>query len=327
MVALATQATAAPHAGVHITDNLYATRFITPQEGWAVGAFGVIFHTLDGAETWRPQVSHTVEPLFSVDFADPEHGWICGRSGVILHTDDGGQHWRLQPSGSPRHLFKVAALDRQRAWVVGDWGVILATHDGGATWEDHSLARDVILNGQSWPNSERGWIVGEAGTILATDNGGRTWTDQVSGVQKTLFGVAFRNPQEGWAVGIDGLILHTTDAGQTWQVQHGNSQVGALAQVGFVQALSNPSLYDVAVVGRYGYAVGDAGAVFASQDGGHTWHRVKTSGKHRLGWIRSVSLVSGTHGLYVGAGGLAVRIAHGRIASREHKANAAEAAH
>ncbi|MGE5156035.1 MAG: WD40/YVTN/BNR-like repeat-containing protein [Betaproteobacteria bacterium] len=320
-----TTALAAPRGGVRITDNLFGTHFVDADTGWAVGAFGTIFCTRDGGNSWRPQVSHTTEPLFSVDFADARDGWIAGRSGLILHTRDGGATWQVQPTGSERHLFTIAALDPQRAWAVGDWGTILATQDGGATWENRSLERDVILNGESWPDATHGWIVGEAGTILATADGGRTWSDQVSGVEKTLFGVYFVDLQNGWAVGLDGILLHTADGGRSWQVQQGSTEVGALEQVGFQEALGHPSLYGVTVVGKYGYAVGDIGTVLASEDGGQTWHRKDMPAEWRLRWIRAVSLVSGTHGILVGANGLAVRIAGDQIQLPEEEGNAAEA--
>jgi photosystem II stability/assembly factor-like uncharacterized protein len=323
--AIVTTVQAAPRGGVRITDNLFGTHFVDADNGWAVGAFGTIFRTRDGGNTWRPQVSHTTEPLFSVDFADAEQGWIAGRSGLILHTSDGGDTWRAQRSGSERHLFAISALDPQRAWAVGDWGVILATHDGGSTWENRSLTRDVILNGESWPDAEHGWIVGEAGTILTTSDGGQTWADQVSGVEKTLFGVCFTDLHHGWAVGLDGILLHTTDGGQNWQVQQGSTAVGALEQVGFQEVLGHPSLYDVMVVGKYGYAVGDIGTILASADGGQTWQRKDMPVEWRLRWIRAVSLASGTHGALVGANGLAIRIVGDQIKLPEEEGHAAEA--
>lgn len=318
------RAAAAPHAGIRITDNLYDTRFISVDDGWAVGAFGTIVRTRDGGDSWRPQVSHTVENLFGVDFVDAQHGWIVGRSGMILHTNDGGDTWEAQPTGIDRHLFKVKALDPQRAWVIGDWGTMLATHDGGKTWENRTLDRDIILNGETWPDGQHGWVVGEGGTILVTSDGGTTWSDQKSGVEKSLYGVTFPDPQHGWAVGIDGLILRTADGGQTWQLQHGNTEVGALDQVGVAEAFGNPSLYDVAVAGTYGYAVGDIGAVFFSGDGGSTWQRKEMPGEWSLRWIRSVSLVSGTHGAFVGANGLVGRVAKDQVRLPEKEDHAPE---
>lgn len=320
-------AAAAPHGGVRITDNLYGTKFVNAEDGWAVGAFGTIVRTKDGGKSWRPQLSHTVEHLYSVDFIGVLNGWVCGRSGLILHTTDGGDTWETQRSNSDRHFFKVRAIDNQRAWVVGDWGAIFATRDGGKTWENHSLTRDVILNSQSWPDAEHGWIVGESGTIIATQDGGATWTEQRSGVEKTLFGVAFADAQHGWAVGLDGIILRTTDGGQSWQAQHGDTSVGALEQVGFAEALDNPSLYDVVVAGRQGYAVGDVGCVYASEDGGNTWHKKDVSGDWGLHWIRAISLVSGTHGGFVGADGLTMRIEGTQITPPDKVDHAAETVH
>jgi photosystem II stability/assembly factor-like uncharacterized protein len=318
---------AAPRAGWNITDNLYGTRFVSPADGWAVGAFGTIMRTRDGGKSWRPQVSRTVEHLYDVDFADPKHGWVVGRSGLVLHTADGGETWARQPTGLDRHYFDVSALDAQRAWVIGDWGAIVATRDGGRTWEDRSLTRDVILNGASWPDSQHGWIAGEAGTILVTTDGGTTWTDQQSGVQKTLFGIYFADAQRGWAVGIDGLIIRTTDGGQAWHVQHGDPELGALEQVGFAAALDNPSLYDIAMAGERGYAVGDIGCVLVSDDAGLTWTRKPLPGEWGLSWIRAISLVPGTHGGFVGAGGLALRVEGDQIMLPDREDHAAETVH
>jgi photosystem II stability/assembly factor-like uncharacterized protein len=326
-------AAATPQGGARITDHLYGTRFINADEGWAVGAFGSIFRTRDGGHTWRPQVSRTFEQLFSVDFTDHDHGWIVGRSGLILHTRNGGDTWETQASGSDRHLFKVAAISRERAWAIGDWGAILATRDGGKTWTNHSLTRDVILYGESWPDGEhgergeRGWIVGEAGAILMTSDGGATWTDQPSGVDKTLFGVFFADAQRGWATGLDGLILRTQDGGQTWQVQRGNPEVSELEQVGFAEALGNASLYDVAVAGALGYAVGDIGTVFVSTDGGATWARKDVPAEWSLKWIRDVSLASAGRGAFVGANGLAIRIDGDHIELPEKESHAAQTPH
>ena len=323
---LAKAAVAAPD-GMRLTDHLYATRFIDADNGWAVGAFGTIVHTRDGGATWHPQVSHTVEHLFGVDFSDARDGWIVGRLGTILHTRDGGDTWESQASGNEQHLFSVKALDAQRAWAVGDFGTILTTRDGGKSWEKHSLDRDIILNSVAWPDADHGWIVGEAGTILVTSNAGATWSDQKSGVEKTFFGVCFTDAQHGWVVGLDGVIVRTADGGQTWEVQHGDTHVSALEQVGYKDAFDNPSLYDVAIVGQDAYAVGDNAGVLVSADGGQTWHRKELPSEANLRWIRGVTLVKGTRGMLVGANGLAMRIAGDQITVPGKEEHAAEMAH
>ncbi|HVM97244.1 MAG TPA: hypothetical protein VMT89_12700, partial [Candidatus Acidoferrales bacterium] len=68
------------------------------------------------------------------------------------------------------------------------------------------------------------------------------------------------------------------------------------------------SLYDITVVGNIGYAVGDVGSLFVSTDAGQSWTRKEVPGESKLAWVRSVSLVSGTHGMFVGANGMMVRV-------------------
>ncbi|GIW44590.1 MAG: Ycf48-like protein [Candidatus Binatia bacterium] len=310
---------ATPAAGTapsRIVDNLYGTAFVSPDEGWAVGAFGSVYHTTDGGKTWNAQRSGTLEQLFGVAFANRHVGWVVGRTGVVLHTQDGGKTW-VKQANLGKHLFHVAALDEQTAWAVGDWGAIFHTLDGGKSWRDRSFERDVILYSQSWPDPLYGWIVGETGVLLHTSDGGRTWQELDTGVGKTLFGVYFADRNQGWACGLDGLILHTTDGGRTWTVQRGDPEISGLEQVGVAEQLENASLYDIVVRGKMGFAVGDIGSIFFTSDGGQTWSRKQVPGNWRLGWIRSVSLVSNGAGMIVGAGGLTVRIDGQRLVKPE----------
>lgn len=312
-----------------LKDNLYGAKFVTPHEGWVVGGFGTIFRTDDGGQTWVPQVSKTTEMLYDVDFVDDDRGWVVGRSGTILHTDDGGRTWVAQQSGVgiEKHLFAVDFADAQHGVAVGDWGVVLTTSDGGRTWEDHSLDNDVILNDVSMIDATTGFIAGEVGTVLKTTDGGRTWTPLQAGVDKTLFGIGFTDAQHGWLVGIDALILRTEDGGQTWQVLNGSTEIRELEQVGFSSAFENPSLFAVQVVGDLGVAVGDAGAVFLSSDGGRTWARRPSPQEGGPKWFRALSLVPGTHGAIVGAGGQRLRIVQGQIVSADGGTRAAEELH
>lgn len=312
-----------------LKDNLYGTKFVDPDEGWVVGGFGTIFRTDDGGQTWQPQVSKTTEMLYDVDFVDDDRGWVVGRSGTILHTDDGGRTWAAQQSGVgvEKHLFAVDFADAQHGVAVGDWGVVLTTSDGGRTWENHSLDNDVILNDVSMVDASTGYIAGEIGTVLKTTDGGKTWTPLQAGVDKTLFGISFSDAQHGWLVGIDALILRTEDGGQTWQVLNGSTEIRELEQVGFSSAFENPSLFAVQVVGDLGVAVGDAGAVFLSSDGGRTWARRPSPPEGGPKWFRALSLVPGTHGAIVGAAGERLRVVQGQVVSADGGTRAAEELH
>ena len=120
------------------------------------------------------------------------------------------------------------------------------------------------------------------------------------------------NSAGAWVVGIDGVILHTTDGGKTWPLQRGSLEVRALEQVGFSQAYDNPSLYAISVVGDRGFAVGEIGAIFTSDDAGESWTRSDTPVSEAI-WLRALSVVPGPRGAIVGAAGVRVLIADDRL--------------
>jgi len=323
VVWLALALSTSAHAAV-LRDHLYGVKAITKTDAIAVGNYGAIYLTANGGKSWEVRDSGTKVPLFSVDFADAQHGWAVGKSAEILATTDGGKTWTHQksPIDTSKALFRVRAVDATTAWAVGDWGAIAVTTDGGATWQDRSLPtqkilqsnredrqenlvlEDVILYDVAWPDAKHGYIAGEFATVLATDDGGVTWRKRTLPTEKTIFGLTFASANEGWAVGIDGLLLHTRDAGVTWTVQHGNPLPATIDELAFNDALKNPGMYAISVVGKTGIAVGDTGTILVSTDGGATWTRRVLPERDRFNWLRDVSLVAGDAGVIVGAKGL-----------------------
>jgi photosystem II stability/assembly factor-like uncharacterized protein len=323
LVWLALSLTASSHAAV-LRDHLYAVKALSATDAWAVGNYGAIYHTTNGGQTWEARDSGTKSPLFGVEFVDAQHGWAVGKSGEILATADAGKTWTRQksPIDTSKHLFKVRAADAKTVWAVGDWGAIAVTTDGGATWQDRSLPKltvhdgsradrqenlvleDVVLYDVDWPDAMHGYIAGEFATLLATSDGGATWEKRKLPTEKTIFGIDFVTADEGWAVGIDGIVLHTTDAGRSWTVQHGNPQPATIDELAFNDALKNPGMYSIAVVGRTGIVVGDTGTILVSSDGGQSWTRHVLPDRERYSWLRAVSLVPGDRGVLVGAKGL-----------------------
>jgi photosystem II stability/assembly factor-like uncharacterized protein len=93
-------------------------------------------------------------------------------------------------------------------------------------------------------------------------------------------------------------------------------------------AYDNPSLYGIAVDGKYGFAVGEVGAVFLSTDGGQTWTRRTSEGEGRDSeWYRAISLVAGVNGVIVGAKGDKAIITNGEVKRPSEVSSAAEALH
>lgn len=296
-----------------IVENLYGAKLLDADNGWVVGAFGAVFRTGDGGKTWEAQQTPTLDYLFGVDFADATHGVVVGKAGAVLTTDDGGKTWTKRASNTDRNLFSVTFASPKHVWAVGDWGAVIESTDGGVTWTDRSLPDDVVLTSQSWPDEKTGFLAGEFGTIQRTTDGGKTFQKLETGTEKTIFGTAFRTPQDGWAVGIDGLVMRTKDGGQTWQPQRGTLESQSLEQLGFMEAMKNPGLYDIRFAGDYGYIVGDIGTILVSADKGETWQERKLPAEMSLFWLRGVSAAAGDRALVVGASGLAVTVEKDKV--------------
>ena len=61
--------------------------------------------------------------------------------------------------------------------------------------------------------------VGERGLVALSDDNGASWRQASSPVSSTLTSVTFVDARLGWAAGHAGIILHTVDGGINWTVQ------------------------------------------------------------------------------------------------------------
>ncbi len=154
---------------------LYDVDFATPEQGWAVGEFGIILTTADGGKTWHPQKSPVETTLFGVQFTDANNGFATGIEQVLLRTTDGGANWKKIDvpgrKGFVLGLYDVAVQGKV-GWVIGDSGLLLRTTDGGDTWERIDLPIKLAGNwfrGIGLTPSTAGIIVGSEGLILTTE--------------------------------------------------------------------------------------------------------------------------------------------------------------
>jgi photosystem II stability/assembly factor-like uncharacterized protein len=154
---------------------LYDVEFATPERGWIVGEFGVIFTTEDGGKTWRNQKSPVETTLFGVHFADAQRGWATGIEQVLLRTTDGGQTWeKTDVAGRKGFVLGIydVAVEGKVGWAIGDSGLVLHTVDGGVTWKPVDLPIRLAGNwfrGIALSPGASGIIVGSEGEILLTN--------------------------------------------------------------------------------------------------------------------------------------------------------------
>ena len=174
--------------------------------------------------------------------------------------------------------------------------------------------------------------VGERGTVLVSDDQGGSWRQVAVPVSVSLTGVYFVDAQQGWAVGHGQVVLHSADGGLSWTRQLDGVQA---AQIELQAAQANPETSEGQLKtaqrlvregadkpfldlhffdANHGLVVGAYGSIFATQDGGKTWHSRRAdldnpAGRHlyRLHVQGNVLYLAGEQGMLFHAPGREAR--------------------
>jgi photosystem II stability/assembly factor-like uncharacterized protein len=245
--------------------RLGAVTFIGEAVGYAVGARGTVVKTSDAGASWTNLTSGNRGGLRSVHFLSDEVGVAVGERGTIVKSADRGDTWRSIPSGTQRDLNAVRFLNRQNGFAVGDGGIILRSDDSGESWRPLESPvgfnlRAIGLAGDPASGELRvGVIVGDTNLVLRTADQGNTWAAvDLPGPPDQLFAVHFPEPRIGYVGGLR-TIWQSTDYGQSWRIVAGAGRTPR-----------DPLGFAFPSVNR-GYAVGQNGQIFRTNDGGTTW--------------------------------------------------------
>lgn len=133
--------------------------------------------------------------------------------------------------------------------------------------------------------------VGERGLILLSDDHGKSWRQASVPVSVGLAAVQFADAQHGWAVGHAGVILATRDGGESWQLQLDGRSAAQLELEAARRDLADALDVDAAEV-----------RVQAAE-------RLQAEGPDKP--LLALAFTDATHGLVVGAYGLAFRTEDG----------------
>jgi len=309
--------------------------FVDKNNGWAVGAAGVIMHTKNGGDTWNVQDSGTDYELEGIFFTDKLNGWAVGGNirpprkqdfidrdvgamGIILHTEDGGKTWLPQLMGEARWLNDVMFIDNKSGWAVGEFGLVLDTVDGGETWVVQPTGSLKWLNEVCFTDNNHGWIACEDEQILITIDGGKNWdkmntpehhdTNNWPGVLNTIY---FVNNNIGWAAGRNGNMFKTNDGGKNWKFQ----------TVPFEKSIKElVEFQDVYFIDKNkGWAVSYFGdIIFRTKDGGETWEVCHTENRN---WLHALFFVDDKTGWVVGERGTILKTADGGLSWHQQRSN------
>ncbi|MES2262650.1 MAG: YCF48-related protein [Pseudomonadota bacterium] len=111
--------------------------FFDAAHGLLVGAFGLLFATDDGGQTWLPAQQRIDNPkgkhLYAIA-GDGSECVIAGEQGAVFRSTDGGKTFATLSTGYEGSYFGAIALAPRAALVFGMRGNVRWSDNAGASW-------------------------------------------------------------------------------------------------------------------------------------------------------------------------------------------------
>ena len=215
---------------------------------------------------WQIQ-SKTNQVGIAIHFGDAKSGWVIVRNGDSLITDDGGLTWTRRPAELGNRIRSVKMRSHREAWGVGPGGQILLTRDQGRNWE-HAYVDLTAREKEPAPSSEDLGLNQES-----ADSGSSSTSQDATDIRAALdedAGEAFRNRQRRRRPRPRDL---NPESGSGESVATPRPRRPANRRR---PRLGRPSSAEEIVNFHYvgdhvAWAVGKAGHIYHTHDGGVTW--------------------------------------------------------
>jgi len=166
------------------TKPLLDVWFKDAKQGYVIGAYGMIFKTRDGGETWTDWSSHVENPnryhLNAIAYIDEGKMMIAGEAGLLLRTSDDGEQWEQMFSPYEGSFFGITNLESQNVQVAyGLRGNVARTDTFGSNWKLVDSGTEQTLMGATDRRGRVVYIVGNGGAFIKGIDLGRKWESSI----------------------------------------------------------------------------------------------------------------------------------------------------
>ena len=143
--------------------------FYDAKVGFAVGAYGMAFHTADGGKSWIDWSANLDNNdrlhINGITMVGPRALMIVGEQGLLLRSDDMGNSWHSLPTPYEGSLFGISAKNDD-VLVFGLRGNLYHSLDGGIQWRKvHTNSEQTLMAGITKADKSV-VLVGNGGSVI-----------------------------------------------------------------------------------------------------------------------------------------------------------------
>lgn len=175
--------------------------FFDERNGLVIGAFGLIFATTDGGETWQPALDRISNPndkhLYSIQVIGSEC-FIAGEQGAVFYSSNRGKSFAAVNTPYEGTYFGAIAAGQRAAVVFGMRGNAYWTDNAGTNWNKSEIPTQ---------NSITAGMRLKDGILLVTDETGQLYSSKDSGKSFHHVPISQSSPFTGVVQSGDGSLF------------------------------------------------------------------------------------------------------------------------
>lgn len=194
--------------------------FRNSREGFAIGAYGYIFGTRDGGESWQPLSDRVDNPDRShLNAISPVTGgalFIAGEYGLLFRSIDNGTTWERIDAPYDGSFFGVTGTGNvNEVLVFGLRGHVFRSTDLGRSWAEVKIPERQTLSGAGVGKDNRVVLVGNNGLVAYSNNAGESFRAYTRPDRESLLNVVLRDDGKMVLVGETGVKIADPDGMNT----------------------------------------------------------------------------------------------------------------
>lgn len=154
--------------------------FKDENEGFVVGAYGMVFKTINGGKSWADWTANVENPdrfhINSIEQISSDKLMMVGEAGLMLRTTNGGAEWSQMFSPYEGSFFGLTSLSKQGIQVAyGLRGNLARTDDFGSSWRLVDTGSEQTLIGGTSKAGRVLFVVGNGGAFIKGFDFARKW--------------------------------------------------------------------------------------------------------------------------------------------------------